>query len=583
MQGVTFREIPAGKPGAGIPVVRLHYSADPTMTPERLQALRSKYTSEARYNREMEIQYEALEGELLYPEFRRERNLCDPFDVSDRDRWTLYMALDPHPRTAHAMAWEAVNKHGDRVVCGEFWPEFGTPFGATDGIRWHTREYAEWIQFFESDSEDKPEPFLWARGKRLFVHRRFMDTFGSAANSDEGEDYFETYRRLGFELTKKEVARASWSVNLHFDPALKGHDNLAKAQDSIARHLMPQQNANGENMGPPQMRIFSTLHELIDEMENVRFKEGEAEKISDERVVTYQKHCIGEGVPVLTSRGKIPIESVRPGDFVATRGGWHRVMDAWFVGVRPVLRMGDLVATGDHLVFVNGCEWKELQFVSQCDTLMSCESLTKAKFTTITRESHTSSGLASYYTAKFGKRLLETFQKIATFTTKTEIQRTMTLATSNAYRPRLTWPNTIGVTPNGMSGSAYFAGSDITFALLEDMRSFVADAANRARVEGLKSMTRLASAVSVNHRSESGNPGTLQPVLGHVRASSSLKDCGSARVYDLSVEGEHEFFAGGVLVHNCLDCLHYIETSRPIFHMRQRAAPPSPYDPNIVR
>lgn len=291
MQGVTIRQIPPGRPGAGIPVVRLHYSADPSMDAERLQRLKSKYTSEARFNREMEIMYEALEGELLYPEFNRERNLVDPFDCSDRDRWTLYMALDPHPRTAHAMVWEGFNKHSDRVVCGEFWPEFGTTYGPTDGVRWHTREYAEWIQFFESDSEEKPEPFRWARGKRLFVHRRYMDTFGKAANSDEGEDYFETYRRIGTELTKLSINNASMAVNLNFTPALKGHDNLAKAQDSIARALMPQM-VNGAPGGPPLLRVFNNLYETIDEFENVRFPEGEAERPVDERPITYQKHCL---------------------------------------------------------------------------------------------------------------------------------------------------------------------------------------------------------------------------------------------------------------------------------------------------
>jgi hypothetical protein len=262
------------------------------MTPERLQSLRSKYTSDARFNREMEIQYEALEGVLLYPEFNRERNLVDPFDCSDRDRWTIYMALDPHPRTAHGMAWEAVNKHDDRIICGELWPEFGTAYGPTDGIRWHTREYAEWIQFFESDSREKTEPFEWARGKRLYVARRYMDTFGKAANSDEGEDYFETYRRLGQELTKANVSNPAMHINLNFQAALKGHDNLAKAQDSIGRALMPQMNERGENIGPPRMRIFSNLYELIDEMENVRYPEGEAERLSDERPITYQKHVI---------------------------------------------------------------------------------------------------------------------------------------------------------------------------------------------------------------------------------------------------------------------------------------------------
>ena len=28
-------------------------------------------------------------------------------------------------------------------------------------------------------------------------------------------------------------------------------------------------------------------------------------------------------------------------------------------------------------------------------------------------------------------------------------------------------------------------------------------------------------------------------------------------MYDLTVEGEHEFFANGILVHNCIDALRY--------------------------
>jgi hypothetical protein len=28
-------------------------------------------------------------------------------------------------------------------------------------------------------------------------------------------------------------------------------------------------------------------------------------------------------------------------------------------------------------------------------------------------------------------------------------------------------------------------------------------------------------------------------------------------VYDLTVENEHEFFAGNILVHNCVDALRY--------------------------
>jgi len=273
-----------GMPGGGIPVVRLHYSADPTMTPEKVADLRARYTSEARFRRECEIQYEALEGELLYPQFNRERNIVQPFDVSDPDYWTIWMGLDPHPRTAHGLVWEAFNKHGDQLVIGELWPEIGTRYGASDGGRWSTRDYAEAIKFFEGDSMTKPSPFRWARGKKLHVGgRRFMDTFGKAANSGatdaavQDENFFETYQRLGNEL----------KVNLAFQSALKGHENLAKAQDTIARKLNPS-----DGGGPPIMRVFADCYETIDEFENVRFPEGTPERPADERPITYQKHCL---------------------------------------------------------------------------------------------------------------------------------------------------------------------------------------------------------------------------------------------------------------------------------------------------
>lgn len=300
VQGVSLRRIPEGLPGAGIAVVRLHYSADPTMTAQRVFSLRERYTSEARWRREMEIEYEALEGELLYPEFSRQHNLIAPFDVSDAERWTIWMALDPHPRTAHAMVWEAFNSRHDRVVCGEFWPEFGTRYGPTDGIRWKVRDYVQAIQLFESDSECKPAPFEWARGKRLKVHRRLMDTYGKASNADAGdyEDYFDQYRKIGMEFSKEAINRPSEQVNLHFDAALKGQNNLAKAYDSIGRALQSRIDA------PPALRVFADCYETIEEFENVRYPKSEKKRGDDfgldvgagkdagERPISYQKHCL---------------------------------------------------------------------------------------------------------------------------------------------------------------------------------------------------------------------------------------------------------------------------------------------------
>jgi hypothetical protein len=306
--GVTLRRVPPGNPGAGLAVLRLHYSADPERwTPQYVASLRGTYTSDARWRREMEIEAQALEGELLYPEFQRQYNVCESFDVSDRSKWTIWMGLDPHPRTAHAMAWRAYSGRGDQVICGEAWPEFGTRFGPTDGVRYKIRDYAELIQLFESDSEQKPSPFIWARGKRLKVHRRIMDTYGKAIDADEehDEDYFEKYRKIGMELSLEAIKRGrpEEQVRLNFDPALKGHENLAKAYDGIGQALATRVDSRGKPVAPI-LRVFEECTECIDEFENVRYPRTKKKPGDDfgvdvgagseggEKILTFQKHVL---------------------------------------------------------------------------------------------------------------------------------------------------------------------------------------------------------------------------------------------------------------------------------------------------
>lgn len=250
-------------------MVRVHYTADPTMTPERVKELRKSYTSKARWEREMEIAYEALEGERFYPEFKREVNVCESFDVSDTNEWTIWNACDPHPRTPHAFIWRAFNRYGDHVVCGELWPE------GEEGLT--VKDYADAVEFLEGDSEDKPYPFEWARGKKLKIYQRYMDTFGKGADSDEGVNFFRSYAKHG----------------LYFQPATKGQGPLDAAHDEIGRQLLPVQITIGDQViQRPQMRVFEFCYETIREFERVRYPEGEPLRPADEKPVTYRKHCL---------------------------------------------------------------------------------------------------------------------------------------------------------------------------------------------------------------------------------------------------------------------------------------------------
>lgn len=68
--------------------------------------------------------------------------------------------------------------------------------------------------------------------------------------------------------------------------------------------------------------------------------------------------CIAEGSLVLTARGEVPIQEVTNQDFVMTRNGFRKVQHVTFMGVKPTvtLNLGDveLSATPDHLIAVPG-------------------------------------------------------------------------------------------------------------------------------------------------------------------------------------------------------------------------------------
>jgi len=63
-------------------------------------------------------------GQLVFPSFEGTIHLTphDMEELSDEqghqrtDRYTIWLACDPHPRTAHTILWVAVNKEGELVV-----------------------------------------------------------------------------------------------------------------------------------------------------------------------------------------------------------------------------------------------------------------------------------------------------------------------------------------------------------------------------------------------------------------------------------------------------------------------------------
>lgn len=187
----------------GWAVLRLHYSGDPEMRGERLERERKRYTSEAWWRKEMEIDYDALSGQRVYPEFDPAIHVIPPERIPKRG--CRYFAIDPHPRTPHAMLWVLIDRWNDWYVYREFWPSkaYGEPVTITDydvENNYTVKDYAECIATFEGNklefvkentNRERARYIRQPQGEHII--RRYMDQAGKAFRASGEDDAHESY------------------------------------------------------------------------------------------------------------------------------------------------------------------------------------------------------------------------------------------------------------------------------------------------------------------------------------------------------------------------------------------------------
>ncbi len=249
----------------GHPFVILHYSADETLTKDKIAVLRAKYSSQAYWDREMEIQADALSGELVYAGF--DENVHVVPDSAVPKELCRYCSIDPHPRTPHAVLWIGIDKWNDWWVYREIWPSrvYGVNKRLRDDDKEHRftiREYAEIIAYLEgnrlewesAETQDERAEYIERPGGERVI-RRFMDQAGKAFRaSGEGqalETYAQRYRKFGLVCA---------------DPK-KSHN---VGEDAIRELLTPRFHDLKGNW--PRLHIAESNRELILEFKTHRYK-----------------------------------------------------------------------------------------------------------------------------------------------------------------------------------------------------------------------------------------------------------------------------------------------------------------------
>lgn len=330
-------------------------------------------------------------------------------------------------------------------------------------------------------------------------------------------------------------------------------------------------------------------------------------------VLDKNNHCIAEGALIRTINGDIPIERIKVGDLVLTRQGFKRVLASAVTGEnREVLEISTgsevLKCTAEHRIFTKNRGFVEAQNLTTKDVLLCLKQ--KPLFTTGSAGTDIRSlkGEATEFissdllqagqygcTDTFGRKPTEQSRKARTSTTKMGTRLITICQTLSALRRKLTqkiilWSG--NRVKDSLSGSTTSERKRKHGTLLrkdangtrrtqkhttgEFLTYRRKSASNVEKPLSLRHIAKGSAQTPVNQRggeikdlmmskglafnAERFLPATstensgfvVKAVLGVTKLCKKEK-----RVYDLTIEGQPEFFANGILVHNCIDGIRY--------------------------
>lgn len=315
-------------------------------------------------------------------------------------------------------------------------------------------------------------------------------------------------------------------------------------------------------------------------------------------------HCFIGSTMIETLTGQKPIKDINAGEFVLTSQGYKRVLKKWNNGVKNVARYAIytnnfsifITCTPDHLIKTsNG--WKQISTLQPTDEIYLLNTLT-AENTPYTLTSVISPVPTEECTLMYGNSIMEQSPKVAMYTTKTRIRTTTILPTWNLKKVNGTWQS---MAKSGQKKSRNLLSKCKMLAKINAMHGTNQKMAG----DGIRNMRkRIISAIkllkeetawfatpilSLKPQQQSFAPMLASPNTGEITTPILSKESAQTvaapsqqtnskmantvvksavvrivgieekpqQVYDLTVEDRHEYFANGILVHNCMNAGRY--------------------------
>jgi len=372
--------------------------------------------------------------------------------------------------------------------------------------------------------------------------------------------------------------------------------------------------------------VFDDQFHLLMELANCLWELDEENKPKDKIKDEAKYHllaCFVEGTLIETDKGQIPIEDVRIGDMVATRQGYHRVACAGETGIKEVIKAQfsngvTLTGTPDHPVFVQDKGFIPLTSLRYGDTIKTWKE--NVLFTTAGNMvgiqpphvgviEYISNLISVIYTESFGLRRMGKYLKVFASIIETVILSIMNCLISSVSQVANIWQTICQNTSSLLNGMTILREYDPLLEMAgvgglkhqkvkkiseldygQMLSSIKKYANNVVRNIGLEIYQFINSVpITVSQRIEgkailmmrqgsalsAGNHSVLINTHLHELAQKPVKFLHAkpqlpAKVFNLSVEDTPEYYANGILVHNCLRYLGtYLPAERPTFDFKR--------------
>ncbi len=356
------------------------------------------------------------------------------------------------------------------------------------------------------------------------------------------------------------------SIYCEHDP-----DNIAQLRRLGVRALPARKGQGSINAGIEKVneyKVFYTASSTNIEIEKGKYK-WEVDSITGKSTNTpidAFNHCFSGDTMITTKNGLKRIDDIMPGEYVLTSIGFKKVLYRFNNGMKQIInyRMQFdtfsiyLRSTIDHKIKTKK-SWKKISKLKSGQRVY-LHRFSAEKNINFIPEKNIFQEVEKECTLLFGKKKMVKCQKGIMFTIKMKLHGIMTYQTLNWLKKINTFP--------------IILKKDLK-TILNGLKNFnpkelkrLPNGINRKKVSnGIRNTEKKHGVIeniskrNVNNAecnikqniSDHQNTAITTVKLKHLEQGESSMEL----VYDLMVEDQHEYFANGILVHNCMDAVRY--------------------------